>query len=108
MKYPKWKLSALIDYTGGLNNEVFKFLEALQMQPIKYTALPEPPLNDRARNIARDFDALTQGVKKFKGSKEDRLKWEWGEAMKLDNKYPHLDVMKHYRGERRFEGLGLG
>ena len=32
-KYPKWKLNQITEYTGGLNNNVFKFLDELRSEP---------------------------------------------------------------------------
>lgn len=104
-KYPRWKLDKLIDYAGFLSNDVFKYLDGLQTPLPTFKALPEPPQTARAIQVARDFNALIQGVMNFQGSREERLKWEWNEAVRLDKKYPHLDVMKHYRNEKRFEGV---
>jgi len=63
LKYPRWKLLQLYEYTGTLSNDVFKFLDAIHADPqsvreaLGYAPaqLPEPENEvSRKTQLARD------------------------------------------------------
>ena len=105
-KYPAWRLSRLIDeYVGPMNDKVFAFLDALQPAPAVYKALPEPDRTPREVQVAHDFEEHIKTVLNFRGTSEERRRWEMESFKELDKKYPQLSVWEKVKHEKRFQGL---
>ena len=111
-KYPKWKIDRLPDYTGPMNNNVFKFLDEVHAEPenvreaLGYNTnqIPESTTpEDKRLQIARDFREHIDKIMNWTGDRESRLDFEWRSFQHLDAKYPHLNIMAKVRGEKRFE-----
>jgi hypothetical protein len=91
-KYPKWKIRNLSDYTGGLTNEVFKFLDAIQLPPETYRP---PQIEDHSESKQNE---LKCGAELFKGLKivlsdpgiTDKKKAISELHKKLKKKYPQF------------------
>jgi hypothetical protein len=89
MKYPKKKLSRLTEYTGRLNNEVFRFLDDLRdghtgvLDGLKQ--LPPPK-----SNIAKECMAYVEQITKEEYARTpagDELERKFMAKMRI--KYPH-------------------
>jgi len=62
LTYPKWKLLKLHEYTGGLNNDVFKYLDGLIQEPQSLPRLPEPPQSSYKQQVGLELYA---GIRKI-------------------------------------------
>lgn len=105
VRYPKWKLEALGEYSGTMTNEVFKYLDNLHRPEQSVRSLPEPSQTQKQKQIAKDFNEHIQTVLSFQGTKEERLRWEMESFKRLDKKYPNLHVWSQVKHENRFEGI---
>lgn len=103
---PLWKLKRVNEYTGPFINGVWAFFDTLRYVERSVKALPEPAPAPRSVQIARDMNAHIQALMSFKGSREERLKWERDSLMNLDKKYPHLGLWDQMRREKRFDNAG--
>ena len=96
-KYSKTKLHRLSEYTGDLNNNVFKFLDELRDGHTgalnEYKALPEPK-----SSIGKDCVAYMAKLRldEYAGESGDKLEREFMAAMKI--KYPRVNWVCGRRG----------
>lgn len=60
-KYPKWKLSELVEYSGPMSHKVFEYLDAIQYSPPSireetgYKQLEDHGKQTRNQEMAKDF-----------------------------------------------------
>lgn len=76
MGYPYWKLAKTADYTGGLNNEYFKWLDSLRKpeeKPAYLRSLPEPRTDTAKRTCAYLGVMDSPATKEVKKQKQE----EW-------------------------------
>ena len=105
-KYPRWQLSRLInEYSGPFNDKVIAFLDALKYVEPSFKSLPSPEPTDLQKQIAKDFGILIKKIRDFKGTSEERLKFEWDSHKELDRKYPNLNHLAQIEHEKRFQGI---
>jgi hypothetical protein len=110
-KYPKWKLLSIDNYTGGLNNNVFKFLDELRPPPEDpYSELGYdkerkqlPDTSNRAQLERQCGIELMRGIKMIMLS-DSIYKGEHKTALAclhelLRGKYPTFKNSLNYNGE---------
>lgn len=89
LQYPVWKLKQINDYTGGLNNGVFAFLDSLQRQPEKFRP---PQLADYSVKAREEKEC---GAKLFHGLSEILGTGPQGKAAELINAL-HAKLREEY------------
>ncbi len=80
-KYPRWKLGKLVDYTGGLDNRVFEYLDSLrrpETMPEYLRQLPEANSDVGKRTIAY-LDVIYSDAA---ANVKDQAEREWVEFMR--------------------------
>ena len=87
-RYPMWKLRIVgNEYTGGLNNGVFAFMDQLRYQAPAYQA---PQLAEPKSSIAKDCLEHRRNIYRD-GTPEQKDAWEREGIAALNKKYPHLN-----------------
>jgi hypothetical protein len=87
--YPKWKLSKMSEYTGRMNNDVFKYLDDMRGHKIDSTPQLPPAPEPKSQKLGHIVLAYVKRLNML-GTIEEKLKCELEFMTTMRKRYPHV------------------